>query len=166
MENKLLHIGSTLSVGKNSFNAHNVIVSKILLEMEHGSISSIENIIICGEDESEDLLVAVSEAYPNAKVTFQEIESMEIEGVDSFSTESAFISRLLLPKNILLSLIKSLQGINLLPSYIKEEQKVFQLGWQGYLMLGLIILSAAFFVNTIFSNIVASKVKDNEISKL
>ena len=26
---KLLHIGSTLSVGKNSFNAHNVIVSKI-----------------------------------------------------------------------------------------------------------------------------------------
>jgi hypothetical protein len=32
--NKLNHIGATLSVGKNSFNAHNVIVSKILLEME------------------------------------------------------------------------------------------------------------------------------------
>ncbi len=33
---KFLQIGSTLSVGKNSFNAHNVIVTKILLEMEHG----------------------------------------------------------------------------------------------------------------------------------
>ena len=164
--NKIFHIGSTLSVGKNSFNAHNVIVSKILLEMEHGAINSIENIVICGEDESEDLLVVVSEAYPDAKVMFQDIESMEIEGVDSFSTESSFIVPAAVAEEYFAELDKKLEGINLLPNYIREEQKVFQLGWQGYLMLGLIVLSAAFFINKTFSNIVSSKEKDTEISKL
>lgn len=164
--NKLFHIGATLSVGKNSFNAHNVIVSKILLEMEHGGVNSLENIIICGEDESEDLLVTVSEAYPDAKVSFQEIESVEIQGVDSFSTESAFIIPAAVAEEYFAELDRKLEGINLLPNYIKEEQKVFQLGWQGYLMLALIVLSAAFFINKTFSNIVSSNEKDIEISKL
>ncbi len=163
---KLFHIGSTLSVGKNSFNAHNVIVSKILLEMEHGAISNIENIIICGEDETEDLLLVVSEAYPAANVTFQEIESVEIEGVDSFSTESSFIIPAAVAEEYFAELDKKMAGINLLPNYIKEEQKIIQLGWQGYLMIGLIILSAVFFINKTFSNIVSSKEKDNEINKL
>lgn len=164
--NKLFHIGSTLSVGKNSFNAHNVIVSKILLEMEHGAISNIENIIICGEDDTEDLLLVVSEAYPKAKVTFQQIESLDIQGVDSFSTESSFIIPAAVAEEYFAELDKKLEGINLLPNYIKEEQKIMLLGWQGYLMLALIILSAAFFINKTFSNIVSSKEKDTEINKL
>lgn len=163
---KLFHIGSTLSVGKNSFNAHNVIVSKILLEMEHGAISSIENIVVCGEDATEDLLFVVSEAYPKAKVTFQEIENVEIENVDSFSTESSFIIPAAVAEEYFAEEDKKLKGINLLPSYIKEEQRIFQIGWQGYIMLALIILSAVFFINKTFSNIVSSKDKDAEISKL
>ena len=163
---KLFHIGSTLSVGKNSFNAHNVIVSKILLEMEHGAISSIENIVVCGEDESEDLLFVVSEAYPKAKVLFQEIEDVEIENVDSFSTESSFIIVAAVAEEYFAEQDKQLEGINLLPNYIKEEQKIFQIGWQGYLMLALIVLSAGFFINKTFSNIVSSKEKDTEINKL
>ena len=163
---KLFHIGSTLSVGKNSFNAHNVIVSKILLEMEHGAVSSIENIIICGEDETEDLLTIVGEAYPKAKVIFQDIESIDIQGVDSFSTESSFIIPAAVAEEYFAELNKQLEGINLLPNYIKEEQKFIQLGWQGYLMVALIILSAVFFINKTFSNIVSSNEKDTEISKL
>ena len=91
---------------------------------------------------------------------------MEIEGVDSFSTESSFIVPAAVAEEYFAELDKKLEGINLLPGYIKEEQKVFQLGWQGYLMLGLIVLSAAFFINKTFSNIVSSKEKDTEISKL
>jgi hypothetical protein len=163
---KLFHIGSTLSVGKNSFNAHNVIVSKILLEMEHGAVNTIENIIICGEDATEDLMVVVSEAYPKSKVIFQEIESMEIQGVDSFSTESSFIIPAAVAEEYFAELDKKLEGINLLPNYIKEEQKIIQLGWKGYLMIALIILSAAFFINKTFSNIVSSGEKDTEINKL
>ena len=77
--------------------------------MEHGAINSIENIIICGEDETEDLLVAVSEAYPDAKVSFQEIESMEIEGVIHSAQNPLLLFLQLLPKNILPSSIKNLR---------------------------------------------------------
>jgi hypothetical protein len=163
---KLFHIGTTLSVGKNSFNAHNVIVSKILLEMEHASISNIDNIIVCGEDETEDLILTVSEAYPKATVTVQSIESVEIQGIDSFSTEASFIIPAAVAEEYYAELDKEMEGINLLPGYIKEEQRIFHIGWQGYLMMVLIVLSAAFFLNTIFSNINSSKEKDREIGRL
>jgi hypothetical protein len=163
---KLFHIGATLSVGKNSFNAHNVIVSKILLEMEHSALSNIDNIIICGEDNSEKLVSIISEAYLGTKVSTQEIESVEVESVDSFSTEAAFIIPAAVAEEYFEEQEKKLSGINLLPNYIKEEQKLFHFGWQGYLMAALIILSASFFIYKIFSNINEVKAKDAEISKI
>jgi hypothetical protein len=166
MGQKLFHIGTTLSVGKNSFNAHNVIVSKILLEMEHASINNLDNIIVCGEDESEDLILTISESYPKAVVSVQTIEAMEVTNLDHFSTEASFIVPAAVAEEYFAEMDKKLAGINLLPGYIKEEQKVFQLGWQGYLMMALVILSAIFFLNTIFSNIASSKEKDKEISRL
>jgi hypothetical protein len=162
----LFHIGATLSVGKNSFNAHNVIVSKILLEMEHGTLSNIDNIIICGEDNSDKLVSIISEAYPGAKVSTQEIESVEVENVDSFSSESSFIIPAAVAEEYYAEQEKKLSGINLLPSYIKEEQKLFHFGWQGYLMAALIVLSATFFIYKIFSNMDDLKAKDDEISKI
>ena len=163
---KLFHIGSTLSVGKNSFNAHNVIVSKILLEMEHGALSNIDNIIICGEDNSDDLVSIISEAYPRAKVSKQGLESIEIENIDSFSTESSFIIPTAVAEEYFAELEKKLSGINLLPNYIKEEQKLFHLGWQGYLVMAMIILSASFFLYKTISNFGELKAKNAEISKI
>jgi hypothetical protein len=164
--NKLFYIGATLSVGKNSFNAHNVIVSKILLEMEHGSLSNINNIVICGEDNSEDIRSVISEAYPGAKVDIQEIESIEIENVDLFDSESSFIVPAAVAEEYFAELDKKLTGINLLPNYIKEEQKLIHLGWQGYLAAAMIILSASFFTYKTFSNTEALKDKDAEISRI
>lgn len=163
---KLFHIGSTLSVGKNSFNAHNVIVSKILLEMEHGALSNIDNIILCGEDDSDDLVSIISEAYPRAKVSKQGIESVEIVNVDSFSSESSFIIPAAVAEEYFSELEKKISGINLLPNYIKEEQKLFLLGWQGYLAVLLIILSAVFFIYKSVSNSNELIDKDSEISKI
>ena len=88
--NKLHHIGATVSVGKNSFNAHNVIASKILFEMENGLIDNINNIIICGEDDSEELISVINEAYPSADIKTQNIESVEIRELDSFSSYIIF----------------------------------------------------------------------------
>lgn len=163
---KLLHLSSTLSVGKNSFDAHNVIVSKILLEMEHGSIDTIDNIAICGEDESEDLLQVISEAYPQSLVSFQKLESIKIKDIDSFSNESSFIIPAAVAEEYFAEIDNKLEGINLLPSYIKEEQKIFHIEWKGILMLLLIIATGLFFFNVITSNIQASKQKDKEIKQL
>ena len=164
--NKLLHIGSTLSIGKNSFNAHSTIVSKILLEMEHGSISSIDNIVICGEDDSDELKYTVNEAYPSTKVIFQNIVDVEIEGVDSFSSEASFIVPVAVAEEYFAELNKEFTGINLLPSYIKEEQKLINIGWRGYAVVLMIFLSAGFFLMKVKANIDELSAKNEEIKKI
>jgi hypothetical protein len=163
---KLLHVGSTLSVGKNSFDAHNVIVSKILLEMEHGSINNFDNIIICGEDDSGDLQQIINEAYPKAKVSLQNLESIAILDPEALSNESAFIVPVSVAEEYYAEIDKQLEGINLLPNYIKEEQKFFHLEWKGLLVFLLIIASGVFFFSKITSNIQQTKQKDNEIQQL
>jgi Tfp pilus assembly protein PilN len=58
------------------------------------------------------------------------------------------------------------KGINLLPSYVKEQQKNIQLGWYGFLLIALIILSISFFAYTINTNYVQANIMDNEITRL
>lgn len=163
---KLLHVGSTLSVGKNSFDAHNVIVSKILLEMEHGSINNFENIIICGEEERENFLLIIKEAYPRSNVSFQKMQSVAILDADVYSNESSYIIPASVAEEYFAEIDKQLQGINLLPRYIKEEQKLVHLEWKGFLVILLIIASGLFFFNVITSNIRELKQKDEEINRL
>ena len=47
---KLKHVGSTLDIGVLNLHTYDVYFSKILLEMENGGITSLDNIIVCGED--------------------------------------------------------------------------------------------------------------------
>ncbi|MEJ2617578.1 MAG: hypothetical protein P8Z35_21670, partial [Ignavibacteriaceae bacterium] len=148
------------------FNAHSTIVSKILLEMEHGSIRNIDNIVICGEDDSDELKYTVNEAYPSTKVIFQNIVDVEIEDVDSFSSEASFIVPVAVAEEYFAELSKEFTGINLLPSYIKEEQKLINLGWKGYAMVLLIILSAGFFLMKVKANIDELNTKNEEIKKI
>lgn len=164
--NKILHIGSTLSVGRNSFNAHNVIVSKILLEMEHGSLSNIDNIVVCGEDDSEDLLSIMREAYPKTQVLPQKLKSVEIISVDSFSNEASFIIPIAVAEEYFAELNKKYAGINLLPNYIKEEQTLIHLDWKGYLTILLIIISTIFFGVRIQYNNRELAAKNEEIRRI
>jgi hypothetical protein len=164
--NQIHHIGATLSVGKNSFNAHNVISSKILLEMEHAGVTNVDNILITGEDKSEGLLTTMKDTYPDTKISFLKPKQISTEKIDSLSTPSSFTIPLAVADEYFYQIENKTEGINLLPSYVKEQQKKIQLGWYGYLLLGLSILSIAFFAYKINSNFVSEKVMENEINRL
>jgi hypothetical protein len=163
--NKLHHIGAPVSVGKNSFNAHNVIASKILLEMENGLISNINNIIVCGEDNTEELVSVIREAYPSADIKIQNIESVEIRELDSFSSTASFIIPVAVAQEYFDEIEKKFTGLNLLPNHIKEEQRLINLQWHDYLMIFLILFSAAFFLTKIISNTQELASKNEEIGK-
>lgn len=163
---KILHIGSKLSVGKNSFNPHNVIVSKILLEIEQGEYGNVNNILICGEDDSKDLKNVLKEAYPASVVHNVGIDTANIKNIDAFSIDSAFIVPFAVADEYFAEQDKQFKGLNLLPKYIIEEQKLFHFGWQGYLMMLLIFLSAFYFSFRIVSNKNEIRLKDNEINRL
>ena len=164
--NKIHHIGSTLSVGKNSFNAHNVIVSKILLEMEHAGVNNVNNIAITGEDNSEDLISLMKESYPDTRITFLKSNLIDAKKIDSLSIASAYMVPAAVAEEYFDQIENKTKGINLLPSYVKEQQKNIQLGWYGFLLIALIILSISFFAYTINTNYVRANVMDNEIRRL
>ena len=61
---------------------------------------------------------------------------------------------------------KKYRGINILPKYIHENQKLFQFGWHGFLVLPLIFLAAFYFTYSILTNVQDIKQKDQEIVHL
>jgi len=162
--NKLFHIGSTLSIGKNSFDAHNVIARKILLELEQVSLGVIKNIIICGEDNSDELVSIISDSYPGSEVSVQHVETTEVK--TTVSNRDSFIVPVAVAQEHIAELERKLTGINLLPQYLKEEQKAIQLDLRGYVMIALTFLSTAFFSMHISSRAALIRAKEQEISRI
>lgn len=144
---KLKHIGSTLDIGTINLHTYDVYFSKILLEMENGGINTLDNIVVCGEDDSENLILSFYGTFPEANVSRLDFDDVDFSGLDPKSIES--ISSFSVPIAIAIEYYDELagltKGINLLPKYLIDEQKVFQWAWHGYAMLP-ILFAAAFFI--------------------
>lgn len=165
--NKLKHVGATLDIGTLNLHTYDVYFSKILLEMENGGISSLDNIIVCGEDDSENLILSFYGTFPEANVSRIEFSDIDLGGLtpeekEKFSSYSVPIAIATEYYDELENLHK---GINLLPKYVKEEQKLFQFGWHGYAMLP-ILFGATFFVTlNILENQKELNQLDNQITE-
>ncbi len=161
---KLKHIGTALDIGTANLHTYDVYFSKILLEMDNGGISSLDNIIVCGEDDSENLILSFYGTFPEANVSRLEFEDIDISVLDQ-ETQDA-ISAYSIPLSILNEYFddltqKKTETINLLPKYIREEQKVFQFAWHGYAVLPL-LFGATFFLTL---QILMNNKKANELEK-
>ena len=151
---KLKHIGSTLDIGTVNLHTYDVYFSKILLEMENGGISSLDNIVVCGEDDSENLILSFYGTFPEANVSKLDFSDIDISSLDSISKEK--ISSFSVPIAAAIDYFddseKVHKGINLLPRYVKEEQKVFQFGWHGFVMFPLLFLAAFLITVKVLEN--------------
>ena len=164
--NRLFHVGSTLSVGKNSFNSHRVLVSKVLLEMEHAGVNSLGRFIITGEDDSENIQTEIQKSFPDSQVSHFKIKDVEIGYIDKFSSLSSFIVPTSAAEEYFDQIENNKKGIDLLPNYVREQQKPFHLDWHGYTLIVLILLSISYFAYTAFSNSVLGTAMQNEINRL
>lgn len=144
---KLKHIGSTLDIGTLNLHTYDVYFSKILLEMENGGISSLDNIIVCGEDDSENLILSFYGTFPEANVSRLEFDDLDLSSLKEETREkfSAFSIPVAAAIDFLDEQTDEHKGINLLPRYVKENQKVFQFAWHGYLLL-LFLFAATFLI--------------------
>jgi hypothetical protein len=148
---KLKHIGSTLDVGTGNLHTYDVYFSKILLEMENGGIPNLDNIVVCGEDDSENLILSFYGTFPEANVSRLEFESIDVSllpedvrvKISSYSVPIAAAYEYFEEQS------KEYSGINLLPKYIMEEQKIFQFAWHGYLMLPILFFAAIYMTTQI-----------------
>jgi Tfp pilus assembly protein PilN len=140
----LKHIGSTLDIGTLNLHTYDVYFSKILLEMENGGISSLDNIIVCGEDDSENIILSFYGTFPEANVSRLEFDDIDISDLDDKVKE--IFSSYSIPIAVAYDYFDEVEnihkGINLLPKYVKEDQKLFQFAWHGYAMLPFIFIVA------------------------
>ncbi len=88
---KLKHIGNTLDIGTTNLHTYDVYFSKILLEMENGGITSLDNIIVCGEDDSENLILSFYGTFPEANVSRLEFDDVDLTEIGE-ETKAKFSS--------------------------------------------------------------------------
>lgn len=162
---QLKHVGATLDIGTRNLHTYDVYFSKILLEMENGGIPKLDNIILCGEDRSENLILSFYGTFPEANVTELKFENFDT----SLLSEEviANISLYSIPIAVAIeyfdSVEKVTQSISYLPKYIIENQKPFQFGWHGYLLLPFLFGAAFFFTFRGLSNVQQIKELDAKI---
>lgn len=161
---EIYQLGSNLAIGKNSFNANNVIISKILLEMENSSIKKVDNIIVTGEDYSEELRSLLSQTYPLSRISFQTLVSSTVTELDNIPDVESFIVPVAVAEEYFYERSNKANGINLLPESIKEDQKVLNIQWHGYLLIALCVLSFVFFGSKINTNNTLIDQKDKQIA--
>lgn len=144
---KLRHIGSTLDIGTSNLHTYDVYFSKILLEMENGGIPTLDNIVVCGEDVSENLILSFYGTFPETNVSRVEFEEIDVTSLsdENRASISSFTMPIAVATEYFEEQAKQYTGINLLPKYVKEDQKILQFAWHGYLMFPL-LFGAAFYI--------------------
>lgn len=144
--NQIAHIGRTLDLGTNNVNTYDSIVPKILLEMETGNIPFVNEIIVCGEDQSDNLIDSLHKAFTSANI--RKLTHTIFDTTNLNETEIANISSYSIPLAAALdyydSLDKKYSGINLLPKYILQERKFFQFSWHSIAILPLLFLATVY----------------------
>jgi hypothetical protein len=150
----LKHIGATLDIGVQNLHTYDVYFSKILLEMENGGIPRLDNVIICGDDRSENLVLSFYGTFPEANVSELQFNMFDIEAIKEEKRVeiSSFAVPISAAYEYYAEMDKELVGINILPKYIVENQKFFQFGWHSFVILPLIFIATFFFTYNVLSN--------------
>ena len=165
---RLSHIGSTLDIGTKNLHTYDVYFSKILLEMENGGIPKLDNIIICGEDRSENLILSFYGTFPEANVSELKFENFNTSSLSE--EDQTNLALYAIPVSVAVEyfdeLDKIYSGVNFLPKYIQENQKFLQFGWHSYAVMPLLFGAAFYFTFSILSNIREMKDLDYEIARL
>ncbi len=164
----LVHIGATLDLGTKNLHTYDVYFSKILLEMENGNIPRLDNVVLCGDDNSENLLLSFYGTFPEANVINLEFGMFDTELLNEDAKEnlSAFTFLLAAAYEYFEEQEKRLKGILILPKKIKENQKFFQFSWHSYAMLPLLFAATFYFTVKILTNFKTISELDVEIKKL
>lgn len=164
----LKHIGSTLDIGTKNIHTYDVYFSKILLEMENGGIPRLDNVILCGDDKSENIVLSFYGTFPEANVIELKFDDFDVSEISEDDKEniSSYAITLSAAYEYYHEQKKEFTGINILPVEIQENQKFLQFGWHSYLMLVLFFFAAFGITVLSLSNKSEMNKLDLEIQRL
>ena len=164
----LSHIGATLDIGTANLNTYDVYFSKILLEMENGGIPRLDNVVLCGDDRSENLVLSFYGTFPEANVTELKFDLFDIHdlGEEEKNNISTYSVPIAAAYEYYAEKEKELSGINILPRYIQENQKFLQFGWHSFAVLPLLFAATFLFTYLVLSNNKEMRELDKEILRM
>jgi len=155
--NQFYQFAPILGEGYDSPNLQNTVYSRLLLEQDNLAIPRISKIILAGECKRIGFKEFLTQQLPDHDIDYLlgpqlDLSSLPPEQQESVSEYAVPIGaawRVLDPQN------KRIYNVNLLPSIVREGQRVFKLAWHGYVLMLLLFVSTLFFTWQI-----AQKAKD------
>ncbi|GEM_PF-1541673 len=164
--NTIKHVSGYLGIGVQTHGFHDIIISKINLEMDVAQINEIDKIFLCGEITESTVQLTFYGSFPLSDVEILRFPELDLsllpeEKQNQLSVYTFCIVPII---NHFLLTKKKLPELNLLPSEIIEAQKVFKLSPAGYLILILIFLLVAFLTQSYIKNTQALKTIQSEIN--
>jgi len=173
--NEIKSVLPTIHEGADSETVCDTAFSKILFELDSGNISSLNNIILVGENARLESDVYFKKRLPELKIirfdAARAANGINMDKYDSqmesYSIAIALALKMLDEKNTVP------YNQNFLPSRIRDKTSIYKISWHGLLLLIILFLSA-FFVTTksISNNIqikkagIKSAFLDNELVNL
>lgn len=159
------HISSYLGIGVQTVGFHDIIISKINLEMDVAQISEIDKIFLAGEVTESTVPLTFYGSFPLADVEIIKFDELDLSGLNEDKKEQIPVYAFCIaPIFFFLQKDKTKTPfVNLLPFDVIESQKIFKLSPVGYLLLFLIFLAVAFFTQRYITNQKKIEVLQTEI---
>ncbi|MGB9664910.1 MAG: PilN domain-containing protein [Ignavibacteria bacterium] len=148
------HISSYLGIGVQTVGFHDIIISKINLEMDVAQISDIDKIFLAGEVVETTVQLTFYGSFPLAEVEVIKFDELDLSNLPEEKREQIPVYAFCIaPLFFLLQEGKfKVPRINLLPYELIEAQKIFKLSPVGYALLFLIFIAVAFFTQKFITN--------------
>jgi hypothetical protein len=146
-----LHFAPIISEGYGSANVENTIYSRILLEQDNIALPRIDRIVLAGESHKINMLEALAPQFPHSTVEYLKAPDLDLSAFDGQVGEqiSEYAIPIVAAWEALDPKAKGFYHTNLIPVSIVEGQKVFKLGWHGWLAALAVIVSIVFFYTAI-----------------
>lgn len=156
------HFAPVLGEGYDSFNIQNTVYSRLLLEQDNLGIPRIDRILLAGESTRIAFDEFLRNQLPEVDIQFlrtpyldtSDLPAATQEQIPEYAVAIATAWKMLDEAN------PAFYPLNLLPDFIREGQRVFKLGWHGYLLLVLIFLSTFYFtyrISTLNAQLMSKK---------
>lgn len=159
------HISSYLGVGVQTVGFHDIIISKINLEMDIAQISELDKIFLAGEVTESTVQLTFYGSFPLTDVEIIKFDELDLSTLnEEKKVQVPVYAFCIAPIFYFLQKDKvKTPPVNLLPLDLVESQKIFKLNAVGYALLVLIFLSVAFFTQRFITNQNKLKVLQTEI---
>jgi hypothetical protein len=145
--NQFYQFAPILGEGYDSPNLQNTVYSRLLLEQDNLAIPRISRIILAGQCKRIAFKEFLQQQLPDQEIDYLLAPQLDTSPLPAEQQES--ISEFAVPIGaawkVLASPHPKIYDINLLPSAVREGQRVFKLAWHGVVLLALLFLSTLFF---------------------